>query len=562
MKLRTFLSILAVGVVLLLSIAGGSLYWILSQSPLNLLAGGVTAQPAAAIVIPRQAPVMVSLLVSPERIEAFSQLIAAPANRRRSLREIREVEKSLLAKTGLNYQKEIQPWLGDEITLAVTSLDFDRNPENGIKPGYLLAVQTKDAELAKEFLQSSYSREAIAGTSDLVFEQYKGVNLIAQRPLSANKNNVTLGSSAVVADFVLFANDPKVLRDAINNVQVPGLNLKGANYYQQALKTIEDPRIGLVYGNLPALSAWIANAPVPETPEVAQMLTVAFSIKSEGLAAQTALFGVEGAAKRIPALSQPVGALNYVPANTIVTAAGTNLNQFWQTVETGLAANSPLQQLVKQLISRLEAPLGLNLPEDIFKWVKGEYSLALVPNPEGDQPDWIFVAQKVPGVETSSAITHLDDLAKQQGYSVGSLPLFDSTVTAWTKLSTATETGGGSLARLNAQVKGVHTNTDQYEIIASSVEAMSQALAAQKTSLIDSEKFQQAISALPRENDGYFYVDWNKSEPIIEQKLPIVRVIQLAGKPLFNNLRSLTLSSQGTEQGIARATVFFKLGVR
>lgn len=562
MKLRTFFSILVVGVVLLLTIAGGSLYWILSQSPLNLLKGGVTAQPAAAIVIPRQAPVMISLLISPDRLEAFSQLIASPANRRRSLNEIREVEKSLLAKTGLNYQQEIKPWLGDEITLAVTSLDFDRNRENGIKPGYLLAVQTKDAELAKEFLQSSYSKEAIAGTSDLVFEQYKGINLIYQRPLLPNKANVTLGASAVVADFVLFANDPKVLRDAINNVQVPDLNLKNANSYQQALNTIVDPRIGIVYANLPALSAWLANAPVPETPEVAQMLTIAFSIKSQGLAAQTALLGIEGEENRNPSLSEPVGALNYVPANSIVTAAGTNLNQFWQKVETGLATNSPLQQLVKQLISRVEAPLGLNLPQDIFQWVQGEYSLALVPNPTGGEPDWIFVAQKVPGAGAEEAIAHLDDLAKQQGYSAGNLPLFDTTVTAWTKLSTATEKEGGSLARLNAQVKGVHTNTAQYEIFATSIEAISQALAAQKTSLIESQKFQQAISALPAENDGYFYVDWNKSEPLLEQKLPLVRVIELAGKPLFKNLRSLTLSSQGSQQGIARATLFFNLGVR
>ncbi|ACK69834.1 conserved hypothetical protein [Gloeothece citriformis PCC 7424] len=562
MKLRTFLTILTVGVVLLLSLAGGSLYWILSQSPLNLLKGGVITQPAAAILMPRQAPVMVSLLVSPDRLEAFSQLIASIPNRKRSLTEIREVEKSLLAKTGLNYKEEIQPWLGDEITLAVTSLDFDRNPANGIQPGYLLAAKTKDADLAKEFLQSSYSKEAIAGTSDLIFEQYKGVNLIYQRPLSSKPDNVVLGASAIVADFVLFANDPKVLRDAINNVQVPSLNLKNASYYQQALKTIEDPRIGIIYGNLPALSAWIANASTPETPEVAQMLTVAFSIRSEGLAAQTALFGVGGEQNRMPALSEPVGALKYVPANALVTAAGTNLNQFWQTIETDLATNSPLQQLVKQLISRLEAPLGLNLPQDIFKWVQGQYSLAILPNPSGGEPDWLFVAEKVPGAGVEEAIAHLDELAQTQGYSVGNLPLFDQTVTAWTKLSTAREKEGGSLARLNAQVKGVYTHIAEYEIFATSVEAMSQAIASENPSLIDSQKFQQAISALPKENDGYFYVDWNKSEPILQKKLPIVRVIELGGKPLFNNLRSLTLSSQGTQQGIARATLFFNLGVR
>lgn len=561
MKLRPLFLTLIFTVVILLSLATGSLYWILAQSPLDLLEGGVKANPTAAILMPRQTPVMVSLLVNPDRLETFSQLIASPGKRRRSRREIREVERSLLAKTGLDYQKEIQPWLGEEITLAVTSLDLDRNSENGSQPGYLLAVNTKDRQLTKEFLQVSYSQQAIAGNIDLIFEQYKGVNLIYQKALNPS-SHVLLNSSAVVGDFVLFANDPLVLRTAINNLQVPDLNLNNTTYYQDALKTNLSVRIAEVYVNIPAFSAWIANSVTPETPEVSQFLNIAFSLKSEGLMAQTALIGVNGQENQSPALTKPVQALQYIPEHSILTAASVNLNQFWQTVETGLEADSPLQQLVKQLINRIQDPLGLNLPEDVFKWVQGEYSLALVPNLDGGVPDWIFVAEQVSKEDTEKAIAHLDELAQQQGYSVGSLPLLDTNVTAWTKLTTAKGKKQGSLARLEAQVRGVHTTVDKYTIFATSVEAMAQALSAGDTSLDKSEKFKQAISALPTANDGYFYVDWNQSEPILEEQLPIIRVIELAGKPLFKNLRSLTLSSQGSKQGIRRANLFFNLGVK
>jgi hypothetical protein len=560
-KLRSFFLVLATVVVVLLSIAGGSLYWILAQSPLSLLKGGVTVEPTAAIFVPKQAPVMVSLLVNPDRIEAFAQLTAYPKNRRRSRGEIEQVERSLLANTGLNYQKEIKPWIGDEITLSVTSLDFDRDPANGVKPGYLLAVMTKDPELAREFLQLSYSEQAIAGTFDLVFEQYKGVNLIYKRPLQPALKTSFL-ASAVVGDFVLFANDPKVLRDAINNVQVADLNLKNSPYYQEALQTILEPRIGIVYTNLPAISAWIANAPAPETPEIRQMLAVALSLKSQGLVAQTALIGVSGQENQAPALAAPVGALAYVPDDSILTAAGTNLKQFWSQIETGLEPDSPLQQVLNQSLKLLQEPLGINLPQNIFSWIQGEYSLALVPHPDGGEPDWIFIAEKTPDANANEAITHLDALAQEQGYSVGNLPLLDKTVTAWTKLTTSSGKNLGSLARLEATVSGVHTSVDRYEIFTTSVEAMAKALQDTEMSLEQSEKFQQAISALPMENDGYFYVDWHKSEPILDEKLPLVRVIELAGKPLFKNLRSLTISSQGSQNSIRRATVFFNLGVR
>ncbi len=562
MKLRSFFFALAAGVLVLLFIAAGSLYWILAQSPLNLLTGGFATTPMAAMFVPRKAPVMVSLLVNPDRLEAFSQLAASPGERRRSQEEFNQLKQNLLTNTGLNYRKEIQPWLGEEITLAVTSLDFDRNRDNGVQPGYLLAVTTKDSELAREFLQLSFSKQAIAGTSDLVFEQYKGVNLIYQRPLEPELN-ANLVASAVVGDFVLFANHPRVLREAINNVQVPELNLKNSPSYQQALATILEPRIGIVYANLPALSAWIGNAPVPETPEIKQMLAVALSLPSRGLAAKTALIGVAGEENQPPALSEPVGALKYVPAQSIITAAGTDLNQFWRQIETGLDPDSPLQQLLYQAISLLQEPLGIDLPEDIFSWVQGEYALSLVPDPEGDEPDWVFVAEKTPGAGVDQAIEHLDSLAKEQGLSVGNLPLLDTSVTAWTKLSTASgdRVGkGASLARLDAQVKGVHTSAGKYEIFTTSIEAMAQALSAAETSLVESEKFQGAIAALPGENDGYFYIDWRQSKPIFEQKLPIVRVIELAGQPWFDRLRSLTLSSQGSENGIRRATVFFNLG--
>lgn len=561
MKPRTFFLTLAIVAITLLAIAGSSIYWILAHSPLSLLQGGVTNQPIAAIFVPKQAPIMVSLLVNPDRIESFAQLTAYPKNRRRSRSEIEQVEKSLLANTGLNYQKEIRPWIGDEITLSVTSLDFDRDSSNGVRPGYLLAVQTKDPELAREFLQSSYSEQAIAGTFDLVLEQYKGVNLIYKRPLQPALKTSFL-TSAVVGDFVLFANDPKVLRDAINNVQVADLNLKNATYYQQALKTILEPHIGLVYANLPAVSAWIANAPTPETPEIRQMLAVALSIKSQGLVAQTALIGVAGAENQMPALAAPVGAFAFIPNDSILTAAGTNLEQFWTQIETGLETDSPLQQVFQQALNFLQEPLGINLPQDIFSWVRGEYSLALVPHPNSDEPDWIFIAEKIPDANTDEKIEHLDALAKEQGYSIGNLPLLDKTVTAWTKLSTSSGKESKNLASLEATVSGVHTSIDKYEVFATSVEAMAKALQGAETSLVNSEKFQQAIAALPTENDGYFYVDWNQSEPILDKKLPLVRVVELAIKPLFKNLRSLTISSEGSQNTIRRATVYFNLGVR
>jgi hypothetical protein len=554
MKLRKFFLTLGIGVFILFFISGGLFYWILSQSPLNLVSGGVTNTPTSAIFVSKQAPAMISLLVNPDRLASFRQLTAFPNQRRKAQAEIKQLEDNLLAKTGLNYQKDIKQWLGDEISLAVTSLDFDRDKSNGAQPGYLLILTTKDAELAKEFLQLSYSRAAISGNFDLSFQEYKGVNLTYQTPLKSN-TKITFPASAVVGNYVLFANDFQVLRDAINNTQAVDLNLANADFYQETLNSIFTPKIALTFVNLPSLSAWIGNQSYSETPNIQQMLTVALSLQPGGIRAETALIGVSGQNNQKPVLSEPIGALKYIPSGSLLTIAGQDLNQFWTNIATGLAIDSPLQQLLKQFIAKIEQPLGINLTEDIFSWVRGEYALSLISDPETNKLNWVFIAEKLPEVNYQEAIAKLDDTANQQGLSTTELTLDDNKIIAWTKLTTKKK---DKLVSLNTDVKGAHLDLNKYEIFSNSVELIS-AAKLEKNSLLSSDKFNSAIVALPTENDGYFYLDWQKTQSIIEQKFPLIKVAEVAIEPLFKHLQSFTITSQGSENSVRRGTVFLNL---
>jgi hypothetical protein len=549
MKRRSFFTALASLAVVLLVVAGTSFYTILAQSPLNLLQkGGVMVDPQAAIFVPKQAPAMLSLLTNPTDLERLRQLEARPGERRKTRGEIEQIQQNLLANTDLNYRRDIQPWLGDEITFAVTSLDYDRNPKNGNQPGYLLVAGIRDGELAKEFLQAYFSQSAIARTSDLVFEQYKGVNLIYRRSLLPNSPQPSLASAVVGNKFILFANAPQVLKNALTNVQVPDLNLANTPAYQNALQAIQEPRIGVGFVNLPAVAAWTNGQAIPDDLNWEQLLTLTLSVNRQGLVAQTGLTGIAAnVANRQPVLREPVAALQYVPASSSFTAAGTNLKQLWADLAS-LAKGNPIESLLDATLARVQKQWGVNLPQDIFSWVEGEYALALIPHP--DRPaDWVFVAEKT--AEAEEAIAKLDDYAKTSGYSVGELPIEGTEITAWTKLVAAKE-----LIQLNAQVQGVHTQVENYEIFATSIPPISAALSAEP--LLTSEKFQKAIQPFPTQNDGYVYVDWQESQPQLQQ-FGIFRILELAGKPFFDHLDTLTLSSRGSENGVRRATLFFNL---
>ena len=553
MKVRlVFISIILTA-ILLVSTAAGGLYWILQQSPLFLLGNNTSSESAAAMFVPRQAAMMVSLLVNPDRLEVLQQLKTPIGKRRRLHRELNQVKKTLLASTGLDYGKDIQPWLGSEITLAVTSLDFDRQPDNGVQPGYLLVLEAKDPELAKEFLQLSFSRQAIAGTSDLVFETYKGVNLIYKGTETPENTTFTSG---VVGNYVLLANHPKVLRSAINNVQVPDLNLKSAPYYQEALSAIEEARVGIAFFNLPYFSAWSTSTEVPETPETQQMLTLALDLKSQGLTAETALIGVTDPENLPPALVEPVKALQYVPSDSILTLAGTDLNGLWEQFQTGLAPASPLSQLVNRSLTNLAKPFALDFPRDIFSWVEGEYALSLFPNADTHELNWIFVTENKSAAKFELGIESLDKLAQERELNESKFRLGDRNITAWTQVQAALEE---QEIRLDTKIKGVHVREGNYEIFSNNLGALANVLNGEDNSLLSQENFQNAIASLPTENDGYLYIDWQKGNSTFEQKFPPLQILEFVAQPLFNHLNQLTFVSQGRENGISHGTIFFNV---
>ncbi len=576
MKLRSLFSFLIAGVLALLALSSGGFYWLTTHTPLNLLNGGPTTTPAAAVFVSKQAPLLVSMLVNPDRIEALRQVFATPAERSRSHAEFEQIKKSLLANTDLDYSRDIQPWIGDEITFGITTPDIDRDRKNGQQTGFLLALSSQNADRSQQFLDSYWQKQSIA-TKSVQFEQYKGVKLTYKQlskihqksqPISAlnrlNLPNSSLPSSfatALISDssnsennhnFVLFANSPKVLRDAIDNVQVANLNLQNTPEYQKALQQLNQGRIALAFVNIPQ----------PETDKKTQLslnsLAVAVGVNRRGLVAQTALV-TSRENTVIPTLSEPVQALQYIPSASPFAVASTDLSNFWTNFSSAMSTNPEVSKLADRTLADIQTAWGINLPQDIFNWVKGEYALAVLPG-SSNSSDWIFAAET--SADSQKAIARLDEIARSKEYSIGSFTLRHQKITAWTQLTTNQNYGKENKRKsaIETEAKGVRATVGKYEIFTTSVEAMDEALKAAETgSLVANQDFQTSIEPLPKSNDGYFYLDWPSSRGIWGKQIPLLRLIELSARPFFDHLRSLTITSTGETAGIRKATIFIRL---
>lgn len=551
MKPRDFLSYLAIAVVILLALGGGLWVWFLGASSWKLGQGGVTTQPVAALFVPRQSPVMVSLQVNPEKLEALGELAAPLAQRRRTRRELQQLKQNLLAKTGLEYDREIKQWLGDELSFAVTSLDWDRNPDNGTQAGYLWVVEAKKPELAKDFLQATYSGAVLKGDRNLVTETYQGVKLLYEQ--SPSGQPLETFASAVVGDYVLFANQPQVLRDAINTVQVPDLNLQNSPAYQQAIAQSEDPHIAIAYVNLPFLSAWLSKNLAPEDQQIQQFLAVTLATQGEGLRAETTVIGVAADQPHEPRFQGPGPVWQYLPDNSFLAIASEDLNGLWHKVQTQLLPQSPIAQLATQSLQRLNQILGVDVAQDIFPHLQGEYALALVP--KGDRgSDWLLITEKSP---QDSYAENLDQVAKDQGLSVGQVAVETDSFTVWASLRTADSAVTLPL-QLDTEIKGVHTSWQNYEIFSSSIELLRQVTQDNKQNLGRSPLFRDSVQALPSVNDGYVYLNWETGGPRLEEQLPLLQVLELVGKPWLDHVRTLTLSSEGSDRHRLKADLLIR----
>lgn len=546
MGLRSFSKLLAIAAVILL-LAGVGIYWWRNYPTKVVLPTTTSPNQSAAIFVPKNAPLMASLLINPDEIESLGQSIGVP---RGPLRDrLKKIEKDLLSNGAIDYKRDIQPWAGEEVTLAVTTPDLDRDSSNGQQIGTLIAVATKDVRLSKEFLEIFWQKQAVAGVN-LAFETYKGAKLIYTKTSQfAPANWFQPVATALVGDkYVLFANHPKVLREAINNVQAPNLNLKSATNFQKAFSGMKENPVASIFVDFAGWDLKIRDwdALVANRPKLA----LALSVDGRGLVAETAWLTEGGnLPPSSPGLSEPVAALQYIPPESSLVAASQDLRKLWDGVSAAVADNWLLSSVVKPPFTQLEREWGIDLAEDIFSWVTGEYALARSPSSDRLVPDWIFVAERSP--ETEEAIARLDERAAAVGYSIGSFSLGDRTVTAWTQLTTADVEDS---KEIQAEAKALRATAGKYEIFASSLEAMDKALRVSVAgSFLAGEDFQKTIALLPAENNGYLYLDWAVNRQFLESQWGWLKVAELWSTLLFDSGKTLTLTTTGGEKNLRRA---------
>jgi hypothetical protein len=561
MKFRSFVRPLAVvaGLVLVLGLA--LLGRLTLNTPLYLLERGGQAQPQALQFVPKQSPVVASVLVRPDRLATLWEYLAAPGRRQAVRRDQQRIEQLLLANTGLSYSRDIQPWLGDEVTVALVTPDLDQDPTNGSTPGYLVALACRDSAAAQAALELYWQNRAIAGDA-VTFEDFSGNRLIYARP--QQRPSVTdgdpLATALVARKLVLAANHPDVLRQALTAAQVGDLNLQSDRRYRTALRQLPQPRVGLLALNRTALSQWL-NADEPLALALEQLGSAddqvdwgltAWQLTRQGLVGHAALTAAQGH-RLTPrtATAENWGAIApYLPESLAVAAVGNDLAALGQAL-------APWQALVGEgdraggLTQLWDSTLGSGATAVLQAGVNSAYGLGL--SALGTAADWLLVAPQSPTL--SEALDALTALAQGQGLGANALDLRGTPAIAWTRLALPTDRGGLT-AQVVAQVAGLKAQVDGYEVLAASPATLDRVLYPEGTVRQPPAWWQ---SAAVGRTTGVLHLDWPQVQPALATLLPRWRLWEVAAQPLLSHLQQITWVGGDRSDTVQTGQIFVRL---
>jgi hypothetical protein len=382
--------------------------------------------PVGANIIPQDALFAVSLTTDPKQWQKLREFGTqeTQAELDKNLVQLRD---RLLTNNGYDYEKDIQPWVGDAVTIAMlappaaspapTPVATNANGSSG--QSMVMVLPVKNPELAKNILTQPKALKQ----GKWVDNTYQGI-AIKQTEGQAGNN---LSAAILDGRYLLITDNPKATERAIdaykNKVSLattPGL----ANYFPKA--ATYQP-FAQFYVNLPSAAKIAATAPNRQLPAqvLAQLqnnqgLAGTLSLEAAGMRFK-GISWLNSNSQRQLAVENKAGNLqNRLPSETMMMLSGTHLQRLWgEYVST--SEGNPLSPIPpEELRKGVKTLTNLDLERDLLSWMKGEFSVAVVPNtpkdgsPESFRTGLVFMVQASNRQAADNALQQLDEAMKNQ----------------------------------------------------------------------------------------------------------------------------------------------------
>ena len=501
-KKRAPAVLLTLGTAIVLAAGGGAAYWWTQRRV------PVAELPAGVDVVPQNALMTVSFTTNEgqwRRLRQFGTTQTQAAFDRRLV----QLRDQLLTANDLDYNKDVRPWVGEEITIAFLS---PTNPNPTASPSDQAPIEAQQSPVMLVPIANPGRAQQVLGNrqSGAQTRDYKGASIG-----SVQGEDQTYAYTVVDNRLVVISPDAKAIEQVIDTNQ-GGESIVKTPGYAQAVNRLETPQPFMrMYVNVPvanALAATSAAQPLPTqtlTPlQRNQGLAATATIEPEGVRVQgtgwldpngDVRYRVTNSAERMP---------NLLPADTLVMTSGGNLKQLWQDYSDRATAPSAFSP--DRFRQAINSTTGLDLDKDLIAWMNGEFALGLLPIAQTDTAQSagiLLLVQASDRRAADAALAKLDEAMKTRyGFEVSQANVAGKPVVNWVSPFSAISVTRGWL---DGNVAFIALNGS---IAQSILPQTNSPLAADPT-------YQAATNSALTTNNGHFYINLDR---LTQQNTPFL----------------------------------------
>ncbi|MBD2609973.1 DUF3352 domain-containing protein [Nostoc punctiforme FACHB-252] len=533
----------------LLIAAGSAAYWLQRQPSWNDLLVGVN-------IIPGDALFAVSLTTDPQQWQKLRELGTKETQG--------ELDKNLvqwrdrfLTNNGYDFQKDIAPWVGNNITIAILAPQTTNKsvPKpvttdadvTGDQQSMVMVLPVKNPEIAK----SIFAQPKSLKQGRWVDRTYQGI------AIKQNQGQSGENFSAALLDgrFLVITDSPKATERTIDAYKNQTSLVTTGGFAENFPKIANNQPFAQFYVNIPTaakIAAASPNRPLP-AQVLAQLqnnqgLGATMTLEPEGIRLK-AVSWLNPNSQRVLAVENKAGKMqSRVPAETLMMLSGGNLQRSWAEYVLTSQGN-PLSPIApEQLRNGVKSITDLDLDKDLLSWMKGEFSLSLIPNtPKQGSPDnfrvgLLFMVQTSERKSAEASISKLDEvMSNQYQFQIQPGKVANQPVVNWiSPYGTLTATHGWLDENIAFFVVGAPI-TDKI-------------LPKPNNTLATTLPFQQTVPTQLNPTNGQFYLDVERTA----KNFPLPTLIPNQ-QTLLNATRSIGMTSAVSDSRSNRYDIFIAL---
>lgn len=533
--------LLTLGAAGLLIGGGVAAYWFLLQRD-----GGSNDLPVGASIIPQDALVTLSVSTDTNQWQQLRQYGTkeTQAELEKNLTQLRD---RFLTAGGYNYQKDIQPWVGEEVTIAVLPPTTVANSpaKTADRQSIVMVLPIENPASAKQLLEQPKPLPQGKWSQ----RNYKGLEI--RETTGSPKQNY----SAALLDqrFLLVTDNPKATEKAIDTYKGATASLAQTVGYTKALNQIATPQhFAQVYVNVPIAAQVAAANPNSFSPQgLAQLqnnqgLAATVNLEPEGMRLKS-ISWLKPNSQRVYQVENKAGNMqSRLPAETLMMLSGGSLQRLWQDYVQDAQSNPLAPLRPQELRGGVKSITGLDLDRDLLSWMGGEFALSVIPSAAtSDSKDFalslVLMVQASDRAKAEQSFAQLDQVMRSRyQFQIQESKTKDQPVVNWiAPYGTVTATHGW----LDGDVA----------FLALGAPVASRIIPKPATNLASTAQFQTTVPSQLNPTNGQFFLN-------VEQgvNLPLPQFFSNQ-KIFFDATRSIGMTSAISDDRSIRYDIFFAL---